>query len=190
MSLQTNTVTRDNIFYYSSSGFYVQIEDGAHQHQHPCAESSWLHFLLTYVQPDGPLLTKKGEASKRQPPPHKDQAWHFYTAQLHHYGLKAVKDKAAAKKRLLAAFGDFNTLAVPSEVGKIRDELRQLYKRGNAKPQKKEKEEEKKPEASQKKKEALPTSKKRKAEESLPDAPETKKKSKGKSKVCLTSRLG
>lgn len=134
-------VTRDNIFFCSDdesdSGFYVQIEEGTKWHRHNCADPSWLYFLLTYVPPSVPDTTKKGEGAKRQPPPHKDQPWHFYCAQLHHYGLKPFKSKDAAKKHLLAAFGESTTLTVPPEVRKIRQDLQTLFGREGAKMQRK-----------------------------------------------------
>ena len=62
------------------------------------------------------------KGSKRQPS-YKDEPGHFYVAQLHHYGLPVVKSKAAAKKKLLAAYGNGRSLKVPRQIQDLEREL-------------------------------------------------------------------
>ncbi|KAI5893733.1 uncharacterized protein SCHCODRAFT_02622611 [Schizophyllum commune H4-8] len=110
-------VSRDD-FFYDGTTFYVEIEG---KHRHPRCDASSLHGLLTYTP--GPLLTKKGQVAKRQPPPHKDPPAHFYTAQMIHYGLKPLKTRDPAKKRLVAAFNGGATLAVPAHILQLEQQL-------------------------------------------------------------------
>ncbi|KAL1721774.1 hypothetical protein EV715DRAFT_271031 [Schizophyllum commune] len=110
-------VSRDD-FFYDGTMFYVEIEG---KHRHPRCDVSSLHGLLTYTP--GPLLTKKGQVAKRQPPPHKDPPAHFYTAQMIHYGLKPLKTRDPAKKKLLAAFDGGATLAVPAHILQLEQQL-------------------------------------------------------------------
>ncbi|KAI0027547.1 hypothetical protein K488DRAFT_90731 [Vararia minispora EC-137] len=131
--MATLSTSCDDSFFFSGntygsndveSCFYVRIlEDGGKRHHHTRASPLTLHSLLTWTNP-GPVLTKKGVPSKRQPAPHKDEPWHFYTAQLLHYGLKPLKTKAAAKKALLAAFGGGTTLQVPQHILTLQQKLR------------------------------------------------------------------
>ncbi|KAL1738716.1 hypothetical protein HDZ31DRAFT_69698, partial [Schizophyllum fasciatum] len=109
--------SRDD-FFHDGSTFYVEI-DG--KHRHPRCDASSLHGLLTYTP--GPVLTKKGQVAKRQPPPHKDPPAHFYTAQMLHYGLKPLKTRDPAKRKLLAAFEGRDTLAVPAHILQLEQEL-------------------------------------------------------------------
>ncbi|KAL1709208.1 hypothetical protein EV121DRAFT_276594 [Schizophyllum commune] len=110
-------VSRDD-FFYDGTMFYVEIEG---KHRHPRCDATSLHGLLTYTP--GPLLTKKGQLAKRQPPPHKDPPAHFYTAQMIHYGLKPLKTRDPAKKKLLAAFDGGATLAVPAHILQLEQQL-------------------------------------------------------------------
>lgn len=123
-------ITRDGVFFCSSAvsdtGFYVEVEDGYQKHRHARSEPGRLFMLLTYTPPP-PVLTKAGDVAKRQPPPHKDEPWHFYCAQLLHYGLKPLKTKAAAKNHLLAAFGTGRDLAVPEWIIQLKAELQEEY---------------------------------------------------------------
>ena len=208
----TPPVTKDDVFFYGSDGFYVEVsENGQYpRHRHSRAEPFRLYALLTYKD-QGPILTKKGVPAKRQPPKYQDESSHFYCAQLIHYGLKPLKTKVAAKKSLLAAFGTSKVLRVPKEMVKLEKELKVMYERNNAEAKKKrekEKREQEKAEAKRlielrKKQEAIKKdflaaakgkskavagSKKRKApdDESQP-GPSKKKKNKGsKLKVCTT----
>lgn len=107
-------------FFYDGHTFYVEL-DG--KHRHPRRDASSLHALVTYVPPTGPLLTKKGQVAKRQPPPFKDEPAHFYTAQMHHYGLPPMKTRDVAKKRLLAAFNGGKTLIVPEHILQLEKDL-------------------------------------------------------------------
>ncbi|KAL0571023.1 hypothetical protein V5O48_010929, partial [Marasmius crinis-equi] len=50
---------------------------------------------------------------------------------LHHYGLKPLKTKEAAKKHLLAAFGSDLTLKVPEKILRIEKELKEEYAKAN-----------------------------------------------------------
>lgn len=125
-------VTKDNVFFYTFSGLYVEVSDGGaySKHRHARADPSTLYNLLTY-EDRGPVLTKKGVPAKRQPV-HKDETVHFYCAQLLHYGLKPLKTKPAAKKHLLAAFGPDQTLGVPEHIIQLEKDLRDLYAQDNA----------------------------------------------------------
>ncbi|KAI4293879.1 hypothetical protein K525DRAFT_274810 [Schizophyllum commune Loenen D] len=110
-------VSRDD-FFYDGTMFYVELEG---KHRHPRCDVSSLHGLLTYTP--GPLLTKKGQVAKRQPPPYKDPPAHFYTAQMIHYGLKPLKTRDPAKKKLLAACGGSSTIAVPAHILQLKQQL-------------------------------------------------------------------
>jgi len=122
-------ITRDNIYYYSGNTthhgevkdsddcFYVKIEHNRHARASP----DHLYRLLTGRRP--PHIILSSTASTWKPLPRNDEAAHFYTAQLYHYGLKPLKTKAAAKKALLAAFGDGYTLAIPERIINLRKEL-------------------------------------------------------------------
>jgi len=79
--------------------------------------------------------------AKRQPPPHKDPPGHFYCAQLLHYGLKPLKTKDAAKKRLLTAYSPNRTLTVPEKILELEKELQKEYEEANRLAKKKYEEE-------------------------------------------------
>ena len=122
-------VVRDNFSYHGNS-FYVTVDGNRHER----ADAPYLYRLLTYTEPTAPVLTKAGYVAKRQPPPHKDPPGHFYCAQLIHYGLKPLKTKEPAKKKLLEAFGgkpNNPTLPVPKENVKLEETLRKQYLRAN-----------------------------------------------------------
>jgi hypothetical protein len=130
-------VVRDS-FSHSGDSFYVTFEG----HRHERADSGSLYRLLTYTEPP-PLLTKAGKVAKRQPAPHKDPPGHFYCAQLLHYGLKPLKTKEAAKKRLCAAFAADGTLPVPEPILKLEETLQDDYRQANEIAKKKYEEEKK-----------------------------------------------
>ncbi|KAL1709207.1 hypothetical protein EV121DRAFT_286854 [Schizophyllum commune] len=107
-------------FFHDGTMFYVEIEG---KHRHPRCDASSLHGLLTYTPPSGPAPTKKDNIAKGLPPPHKDPPPHFYTAQMIHYGLKPLKTRDPAKKKLLAAFGGSSILAVPAHILQLEQQL-------------------------------------------------------------------
>jgi len=131
-----------------TSGVFTQYPDGAFcvqvdHNRHKRCSSTELYRLLTHVEPP-PVLTQKGTVSKRQPPAHKDPPSHFYVAQLYHYGLPVVKTKAAAKKKLLDAFGDNKSLRVPAHVLDLKRDLQRRIEGVRAEAKKQE-EDEKRP---------------------------------------------
>jgi hypothetical protein len=126
----TPAITR-NGFSFQNDKFYVAID----YHTHPRKDAAELYALLTYTPPP-PALTKAGKVAKRQPKDtHKDEEAHFYAAQLVHYGLKPLKTREPAKKRLLAAFGgaDGKSLEVPKAVLELEVALRKEWKELDAK---------------------------------------------------------
>lgn len=97
-------------------GFYSSVlyADPGNANHHPRASVAELAALL---RPEAPNLYKKG----RKPgtfSPAKDLLWHFYSAQLIHYGVPVTKDKNGDKVRLLNAMNQFK-LEVPSWVLKV-----------------------------------------------------------------------
>jgi hypothetical protein len=131
-----SAVSRDG-FSCQGNSFYVEVEGYSHERK----DSKELYDLLTYTPPP-PLLTKAGKVAKRQPPPYKDQPAHFYCAQLLHYGLKSMKMRDPAKKRLLAAFGEKTTLEVPPKILGLEKALKKEYREANELARKKYEEEE------------------------------------------------
>ena len=96
-------------------GFEIQ------NNRHSRCKCDELHRLLTNGQPRS----------------RKDPAAHFYVAQLHHYGLTVVTSKQAAKKRLLAAFGDERSLQVPKRILDIERDLMKQYAEESAEAERK-----------------------------------------------------
>jgi len=126
----TPAITR-NGFSFQDDKFYVEIDYRTHTRK----DAAELYALLTYTPPP-PALTKAGKVAKRQPKDtHKDEEAHFYAAQLVHYGLKPLKTREPAKKRLLAAFGgaDGKTLEVPKAVLELEVAVRKEWKELDAK---------------------------------------------------------
>lgn len=123
--MYAEAISRDG-FSYRGNSFFVEVE----RYKHERKDSGELYGLLTYTPPP-PLLTKAGKVAKRQPPPYQDQPAHFYCAQLLHYGLKSMKMREPAKKRLLAAFGGNTTLEVPSRILDLETALKAEYKQAN-----------------------------------------------------------
>jgi hypothetical protein len=116
----TPAITR-NGFSFQDDKFYVAID----YHTHPRKDAAELYALLTYT-PSPPALTKAGKVAKRQSKVTlKDQS----------YGLKPLKTREPAKKRLLAAFGgaDGKTLEVPKAVLELEVALRKEWKELDAK---------------------------------------------------------
>ncbi len=98
--------------------------------RHTRCDSVSLHALLTHQDPP-PLMTKAGKRAKRQPPPFVDRPGHFYCAQLLHYGLKPLKTKDLAKKRLLASYNSDRQLHVPTAIVQLEQKLRADFKKIN-----------------------------------------------------------
>lgn len=123
-------------FTCTGNRFYVVVDGNQHERE----GAQQLYNLLTYTPPP-PTLTKKGTVAKRQPVPHKDHAAHFYCAQLIHYGLKPLKTREPAKKRLLAAFGAGQTLSVPASILQLEISMKEEWKKANKVAEKKYQEE-------------------------------------------------
>ncbi|KAL1793559.1 hypothetical protein ACET3X_008541 [Alternaria dauci] len=87
--------------------------------------------LAALLRPEAPNLYSKGQKSEVATPV-KDQVWHFYAAQLIHYGLPVTKDKNAAKVRLLNAMNQFK-LEVPAWILKVESELKAEWESENRK---------------------------------------------------------
>lgn len=130
MSEYASPVSSPPFKYTSLSGIYVDTP--AYEGRHPRCSSSKIYDLLTHEDP-GPAYTKTGQLHVHQPPKHKDESHHFYTAQLVHYGLKPLKTKSLAKKALLAAYrGSAEGLTVPESIMKIEKRLTAEFKKKNA----------------------------------------------------------
>ncbi|KAJ4320363.1 hypothetical protein N0V94_003437 [Neodidymelliopsis sp. IMI 364377] len=104
-------VRRSNFIYHS-----ILYADPGNGQRHSRASVAELAALL---RPDGPTSAK-------------DQVWHYYSAQLVHYGLPATKDKNGAKMRLLHALNNFK-LEVPDWVRKQESEMKQEWEAENRK---------------------------------------------------------
>lgn len=116
--------SRRGDFFYSS----VLYADAGNSNHHPRASVAELAALL---RPEAPNLYAKGRKPDTSAPA-KDPAWHFYSAQLIHYGLPVTKDKNAAKIRLLNAMNQFK-LEVPAWVSKTEGELKKEWEAENRK---------------------------------------------------------
>ncbi|TFK31018.1 hypothetical protein BDQ12DRAFT_582116, partial [Crucibulum laeve] len=127
-------VSRDG-FFHSGDKFYVEIKDSSSSnvHRHPRCNPESLYNFLTYEKPTGPVLTKAGTVAKRQPPEHKDEPGHFYCPQLLHYGLKPMKTKEPAKKKLLTAFQESGnrSLSMPMAIAELEKSLRDEWIQAN-----------------------------------------------------------
>ena len=119
---EIHPVTRDHVFFYDSSSCFFVMQDGR---RYSRADPRHLHRLLTW----GVDMLTKTSVQREPPYPHwhKDETATYYKAQLMHFGLKPFKTKPAAKKALLAAFGDGHDLKVPERLGKLEDELKTLW---------------------------------------------------------------
>ncbi|CAN9430162.1 unnamed protein product [Alternaria alternata] len=87
--------------------------------------------LVALLRPEAPNLYNKGKKPEVATPV-KDQVWHFYAAQLIHYGLPVTKDKNAAKVRLLNAMNQFK-LEIPAWISKLESELKAEWEAENRK---------------------------------------------------------
>jgi hypothetical protein len=119
--------TRRGDFLYSS----VLYADAGNSNHHPRASVADLAALL---RPEAPNLYNKGRKPETSSPA-KDPPWHFYSAQLIHYGLPVTKDKNGAKVRLLTAMNQFK-LEVPAWVLKVEGELKKEWEAENRKMKK------------------------------------------------------
>jgi hypothetical protein len=114
-------------FLYSS----VLYADPGNANHHPRASVAELAALL---RPEAPNVYSKGRKPEASLPV-KDPAWHYYSAQLIHYGLPVTKDKNGAKVRLLNAMNQFK-LEVPAWVMKLEGELKKEWEAENRKMKK------------------------------------------------------
>ncbi|KAH7386835.1 hypothetical protein DE146DRAFT_768522 [Phaeosphaeria sp. MPI-PUGE-AT-0046c] len=100
----------------------VLYADPGNNNRHSRASVAELAALL---RPEAPRLysmgRKPGESSFAKDPP-----WHFYTAQLIHYGLPVTKDKNTAKMSLLTAMNQFK-LEIPAWILKLESELKKEW---------------------------------------------------------------
>jgi hypothetical protein len=116
--------TRRGDFLYSSV-LYADPGNGNHHARASLAE------LKALLRPEAPNLYTKG----RKPEvaiPAKDPAWHYYSAQLLHYGLPFTKDKNGAKVRLLDAMNQVQ-LEVPAWISNLESELKKEWEAENRK---------------------------------------------------------
>ncbi|KAF9031016.1 hypothetical protein BDZ89DRAFT_1064350 [Hymenopellis radicata] len=118
-------VSRDG-FSFDGRELSVVVENNRHTR----CDSVSLHALLTHQDPP-PVMTKAGKPAKRQPPPFVDRPGHFYCAQLLHYGLKPLKTKDSAKKRLLESYNSDRQLHVPTAIVQLEQKLRADFKKIN-----------------------------------------------------------
>lgn len=107
----------------------VLYADPGNSNHHPRASIAELAALL---RPEAPNLYSKGRKPDAASTPAKDPAWHYYSAQLIHYGLPVTKDKNAAKVRLLNAMNQFK-LEVPAWVLGLEGELKKEWEAENRK---------------------------------------------------------
>jgi hypothetical protein len=106
----------------------VLYADPGNNNRHPRASVAELAALL---RPEAPNLYSKGQQPAAASPA-KDPPWHFYSAQLIHYGLPVTKDKNGAKVRLLTAMNQFK-LEVPAWILKLEGELKKEWETENRK---------------------------------------------------------
>ena len=123
-------ISRDD-FLFKGDSFYVEAEGFHHERK----DAKELFKLLAYEPPPPPpALTKTGKVAKRQPKlaAYHDQPAHFYTAQLLHYGLKLLKLREPAKKKLAAYNGGgADALKVPERILKLETQMREEYQTVN-----------------------------------------------------------
>jgi hypothetical protein len=122
-------VYRDKFFYSS-----ILYADAGNDNHHPRANVVDLTALL---RPEAPKTKKTKVAEVTEPV--KDPPWHFWTAQLIHYGLTSTKDKNAAKIRLLSALNG-NRLEVPGWIQRLEAEVKKEWDSENKKLRKAAKE--------------------------------------------------
>lgn len=121
-TLLPGTLCQETDFTYKD-GIFCATYDG---HVHPRKEASELHTHLTYVAPP-PAINENGKRTwNLDAGTPTNYPAHFYAAQLMHYGLKPLKTKPAAKKKLLSAFGghEGKTLLVPKSILDLEKAMR------------------------------------------------------------------
>ncbi|KAF2128457.1 hypothetical protein P153DRAFT_367594 [Dothidotthia symphoricarpi CBS 119687] len=124
MSAFAPPVRRDN-FLFSS----ILYADAGNDNHHPRASVTELTALL---RPEAPKPNnKKSKAAEPAEPP-RDPPWHFWTAQLLHYGQTSTKDKNAAKVRLLSSLNGAR-LEVPGWIVRLEAELKKEWEAENRK---------------------------------------------------------
>ncbi|KAK4690846.1 hypothetical protein P7C71_g6037, partial [Lecanoromycetidae sp. Uapishka_2] len=106
-------VSRSNFHY--NGDLYVEVGT-LDRHKRATIEE-----ISAILRPD---LKKKSTKLSIDAP--KDQVGHWYEAQLIHYGLPPLKDKARAKMRLLEALNS-TRLAVPPHIAKMEAEMKREY---------------------------------------------------------------
>lgn len=119
-------------FLYSS---FLYADAGNNNH-HPRASVAELTALL---RPE--VAKAKRNKAPEIAQPTKDPPWHYWTAQLMHYGLTSTKDKNAAKVRLLSALNG-NKLEVPGWVLRLEEKAKKEWEAENRKLKKAAKESE------------------------------------------------
>lgn len=117
-------VRRDNFLF--SSLLYA---DAGNENHHPRASVAELSALL---RPDVSKPSNKRGKPAEPAEPLKDPPWHFWTAQLLHYGQTSTKDKNAAKVRLLSALNG-GRLEVPGWITRLEAELKKEWEAENRK---------------------------------------------------------
>lgn len=115
----------------SEEDFYIDFDNDPSS-RYSRADPSYIYYLLTYTEPSRPVKSADGSSAKVQPPIHKDKSAGWYCAQLVHYGKKGLKTKNAAKKALLAAFGE-EELKVPERIVKLKKSMQDEYAEANEK---------------------------------------------------------
>jgi hypothetical protein len=110
-------------FLYSS----ILYADAGNSNHHPRASVAELAALLRPEAVD--LYTPSRTPAPAIPA--KDPVWHWYAAQLIHYGLPTTKDKNVAKVSLLNALNQFK-LEVPAWILKVESELKTEWEKENA----------------------------------------------------------
>ena len=104
-------------FFYSSM-IYADVGNGNH---HPRATVSEIVIML---RPE-PRAQQSATSAK-------DKFWHWYTAQLLHYGLPSTSNKNTAKVRLLDAISQCK-LEVPAWILNIEAELKKEWEKESRK---------------------------------------------------------
>ncbi|KAF3042083.1 hypothetical protein E8E11_008255 [Didymella keratinophila] len=115
-------VQRDKFLYGS-----VLYAEAGNNNRHPRASVAELTALLRPEAPQSKeAKTSTASHSSTDPP------WHFWTAQLIHYGLTPTKDKNAAKIRLLSALNG-GKLEVPGWIIRLETEVKNEWEAENKK---------------------------------------------------------
>lgn len=110
-------VQRDEFLY--SSGWSAEA---GNNDRHPRASVTELTALLRPEVAQSKRAKMAIASSSSTDPP-----WHFWTAQLIHYGLQPTKDKNAAKIRLLSALNG-DKLQVPGWITRLEMEMKKEWR--------------------------------------------------------------